>query len=315
MIRVDRLRKHFGPIRAVAELDFQVASGEILGFLGPNGAGKSTTLRILSGFLPPTSGAASIDGLDLTRDSLRARARIGYLPENFVAPPELRVGEYLRFRAALKGVRSRARRARVAEVVALLGLEARLRQPFGALSKGFRQRVGLADALLADPPALLLDEPFGGLDPLQRLEFRALLRRLARPGGKAILFSSHVLPEVEEVADRVLVIDRGRALAIGRWEDLLARLDATPRQELRLASGAEALAAALPEALPGLRVLARRDQVLLLGLAGPGQRAELFRWLAARSADVVTFQPAAASLEDLFRVLVAGAAPAPESPA
>ncbi len=303
MIRIDRLHKRFGAVTAVRDLSFEVLPGEVLGFLGPNGAGKSTTLRILSGFLPPSSGSASVAGHDLTQASIRARRATGYLPENFVAPPELRVGEYLRFRAALKGV-GRSRGRRVEEVAAGLGLTPRLHQPFGALSKGFRQRVGLADALLADPPALLLDEPFGGLDPLQRQEFRELLLRLARDERKAVLFSSHVLPEVEEIADRLLVIDRGRMLALGRREELLAPLDENPRQRLRVAGGGAALVADLPAAFPGLEVLQAEQGSLLLQLPDAAQRGALFRWLAARGEEVVAFHPAAPNLEDLFRVLV-----------
>ncbi len=307
MIRVDHLHKRFGPVHAVQDLSFEVLPGEILGFLGPNGAGKSTTLRILSGFLPPSAGAAAVAGNDLTQRSIQARRATGYLPENFVAPPELRVGEYLRFRAGLKGVRRARRRRRVAEVVELLGLGPRLRQPFSALSKGFRQRVGLADALLADPPALLLDEPFGGLDPLQRQEFRELLRVLADDQRKAVLFSSHVLPEVESLADRILVIDQGRSLAMGRRGELLARLEQAPRQRLRIAGDAAALGAKLPEAFPGLQLLEQEGGELLLQLADAEQRGALFRWIACRGEEVHAFHPDTPTLEDLFRVLVADA--------
>ncbi|RMH00744.1 MAG: ABC transporter ATP-binding protein [Planctomycetota bacterium] len=307
MIRVRGLTKRYGPIMAVRDLSFEVRPGEVLGFLGPNGAGKTTTLRILGGFLPPSAGEAAVAGHDLTRASIPARRATGYLPENFAAPPELRVGEYLRFRAGLKGLGGRARRRRCAEVAELLGFGDRLRQPFAALSKGFRQRVGLADALLADPPALLLDEPFGGLDPLQRVEFRAFLLRLAHDQEKAVLFSSHVLPEVGQVADRILVLDRGRMLACGSRGELLARLEQAPRLRLRLAGGAAAgLAAALPEAFPGLTVLAAEADGLLLRLADAGQVSALFRWLAGRPEEVVAFQPEEPDLEELFRVLVAG---------
>ncbi|MBC8329209.1 MAG: ABC transporter ATP-binding protein [Planctomycetes bacterium] len=315
MIRVDRLHKRFGAVQAVRDLSFEVPPGEILGFLGPNGAGKTTTLRILSGFLPPSSGAAAVAGHDLTQASIQARRATGYLPESFVAPPELRVGEYLRFRAGLKAVPGARRRRRVAEVTEMLGLGPRLRQPFSALSKGFRQRVGLADALLADPPALLLDEPFGGLDPLQRQEFRELLRGLAHDHRKAVLFSSHVLPEVEELADRVLVIDEGRALALGSREELLSRLDQAPRQRLRISGDGAALGRKLPEAFPGLEVLACDGGELLLQLADAGQRGALFRWFACRGEEVLAFHPDTPTLEDLFRVLVAGAPGAPEEAA
>ncbi|MFQ5749994.1 MAG: ABC transporter ATP-binding protein, partial [Planctomycetota bacterium] len=244
MIFADRLTKRFPTVTALEEVSFRVASGEVLGFLGPNGAGKTTALRILSGFLPPTSGRASVAGLDLLQHSLEARRRVGYLPENFSAPSELRVGEYLRYRAGLKGMPARDRRGRVGELGALLGLQARMRQPFAALSKGYRQRVGLADALLAAPPVLLLDEPFSGLDPLQRQEFRGILGTLAREEGRAILFSSHVLPEVQGLADRVLILHLGRVRAEGTLEELSR--DLLPETLLRVVT--EGDPAALEEA-------------------------------------------------------------------
>ncbi len=302
MIRADRLTKRFGPIAAVQDLSFEVPPGEILGFLGPNGAGKSTTLRILSGYWPPTSGRASIDGFDLVRASLAARRRLGYLPENFAAPPELRVQEYLRFRAGLKGL-GRGRRARVEEVLEQLGLGPRRRQPVGALSKGFRQRLGLADALLAKPPALLLDEPLSGLDPLQRLEFRAFLREQARQ-GTAILFSSHVLPEVEDLADRVLVLHRGRMRALGPPGELATRLPGLERLALR--PGARpAEARALLAADPGVATLEESEGEWILRLR-PGTRPEeLLQRLAAAGCAPAEFRRLRPRLEELFREALA----------
>lgn len=302
MIRAERLSKRFGPLAAVEDLSFEVARGEVLGFLGPNGAGKSTTLRILSGYWPPSSGRASIDGCDLTDRSLAARRRLGYLPEAFAAPPELRVGEYLRFRAGLKGLPRRARGPRIGEVAEQLGLSERLRQPFGALSKGFRQRVGLADALLHRPAALLLDEPFSGLDPLQRVEFRGKLAELAR-AGHAILFSSHVLPEVDEVADRLLILHRGRCRALGRREELVAAARAEAPWRVQLAGDATALAAGAG-ALPGVALLRAEGAVLWLRLADAPARQGLFLWLARQGVDVLEFRAQEPSLEDLFRRLV-----------
>jgi len=304
MIFADRLTKRFPTVTALEEVSFRVDSGEILGFLGPNGAGKTTALRILSGFLPPSSGRASVAGLDLLQHSLEARRRVGYLSENFSAPSELRVGEYLRYRAGLKGVPGRERRSRVGELGALLGLQARMRQPFASLSKGYRQRVGLADALLAAPPVLLLDEPFSGLDPLQRQEFRGILRALAREERRAILFSSHVLPEVQGLADRVLILHLGRVRAEGTLEELSR--DLLPETLLRVVTDGDP--AALEEAWKQEETLtrdcpliSRRAATLEFRPASPAGSRALFAWLASRGEPVREFRQMAPDLETLFR--------------
>ncbi|MDP7063320.1 MAG: ABC transporter ATP-binding protein [Planctomycetota bacterium] len=305
MIKTERLTKHYGTIHALTEVDLEVAPGEILGFLGPNGAGKSTTLRILSGYLPPTSGKASINGLDLMNESLAARRCTGYLPENFVAPSELRVSEYLRFRASLKGLRSKQVPAEVQRVAKHLGLEPRLRQPFSALSKGFRQRVGLADALLGDPPALLLDEPFSGLDPLQREEFRTILKNLAT-SGKAILFSSHVLPEVEEIAMRVQILHHGRSKAVGTLEDLQSHLHEKAKLCLRLSESGAQCEQVLTDAAKELdfSFTEQNDKSYLIELNDHSKRSELFQRLAASKLPVVEFRELRPDLDQLFRNLV-----------
>ncbi|MAW59660.1 MAG: hypothetical protein CMJ94_02355 [Planctomycetes bacterium] len=310
MIEAEALTKRYGSLTAVDALTFGVEPGEILGFLGPNGAGKSTTLRILSGFQPPSSGRARIDGCDLQDASLQARQRIGYLPENFVAPPELRVGEYLRFRARLKGLKRGEARQRAARVVETLGLEDRVRQPFAALSKGYRQRVGLADALLADPPALLLDEPFGGLDPVQRQDFRNFLRELAGQ-GKAVLFSSHVLPEVEEIADRVLIIHHGKARADGE----LARLQQRAADEAPVQFRTSHVDEAFLTALRGFLLESEADSLQVDGIqlrlrpVDGARRQALFRWLAAQEVEVAEFRTLTPTLEDLFRSMTTEARP------
>jgi ABC-2 type transport system ATP-binding protein len=221
MIEAERLTKDYGTVLAVEDVSFGVGTGEVVGFLGPNGAGKSTTLRMLAGFLAPTRGRVLVHGVDMQREPLVARRRLGYLPESSPLYPELKVREYLGFRAALKRIPRRHRRAalgaameraRVADVSETLILH---------LSKGYRQRVGLADALLGSPPLLILDEPTAGLDPNQIREVRELLRELGRE--HTILLSTHILSEVESVCDRALVIDRGRLVASGTIEELLAR--------------------------------------------------------------------------------------------
>jgi ABC-2 type transport system ATP-binding protein len=195
----------------VDDLSFSVADGEIVGFLGPNGAGKSTTMRILACFLPPSGGRVCVDGLDVVRDSLEVRRRVGYMPESVPLYPEMRVREYIGYRARLKGVRGRRLGSRMDEVLALCGLQEAAGRIIGQLSKGFRQRVGLADALIHEPRLLILDEPSIGLDPNQIRDFRQLIRGLAH--RHTVLLSSHILPEVETICQRVLIINRGRIVA------------------------------------------------------------------------------------------------------
>ncbi len=211
MIEVKQLTKKYGSFTAVNDISFSVAKGEVVGFLGPNGAGKSTTMKILAGFLPPSSGAATIAGFDVFNDSLRARARIGYLPENTPLYTDMRVGEYLRYRAALKGVARGKVRDAVSDVLAQCQIADREKQIIGSLSKGYRQRVGLADALVHDPDLLILDEPTIGLDPNQIRTVRDLIRSLAQK--RTVLISTHILPEVEMMCSRVIVIHRGQIRA------------------------------------------------------------------------------------------------------
>src|SRR4051812_10768675 len=219
MIKVEKLTKKFADFTAVDHLNFAVEKGEIVGFLGPNGAGKSTTMKILTGYLPATSGRASIAGFDVFENSLEARQHIGYLPENTPLYHDMRVGEYLRYRASLKGVPYRKLRERVGDVLALCNLADVERKLIGTLSKGYRQRVGLADALVHDPDLLILDEPTIGLDPNQIRQVRDLIKNLAHK--RTVLISTHILPEVEIMCSRVVVIHKGKIRASDTAENLL----------------------------------------------------------------------------------------------
>ncbi len=221
MIEVQQLTKDYGTVVAVKELSFQVGQGEVVGFLGPNGAGKSTTLRVIAGFLGPTSGVVRVAGLDVLRRSLAARRQLGYLPEAAPLYPELKVREYLGFRAALKQVPRRRRRAAVARAMEQAGVADMGETLIAHLSRGYRQRVGLADALVASPPLLVLDEPTAGLDPNQIREVRALIRQLGKE--HTVLLSTHILSEVESTCDRAIVIDRGRLVAAGTIDELRDR--------------------------------------------------------------------------------------------
>ena len=218
MISVSQLTKAYGNHVAVDRVDFEVAKGQIVGFLGPNGAGKSTTLRMLTCYLPPTSGGATINGYDIFHQSEQVRASIGYLPENTPLYSEMKVEEYLHFRGRLRGMSRDARRERIEYVVRKCWLADFRNRVIGHLSKGMRQRVGLADALLHNPAVLILDEPTVGLDPSQVIESRSLLKELA--GQHTILLSTHILREVEATCDRAIFIRRGRIAAQGTLEEL-----------------------------------------------------------------------------------------------
>jgi len=218
MIQVSALTKSYGPILALDRIDLEVDKGRILGFLGPNGAGKTTAIRILTCFMPATSGAASIDGCDVFTQSAEVRRRIGYLPEATPLYPEMRVEEELHYFGRLHGLSRPARRRRIDALSERCGLTDIRRRPIGQLSKGNRQRVGIAQAMLHDPPVLILDEPTAGLDPKQITEVRGLIRDLA--GERTVLLSTHILPEVEKVCDEVAIIHRGRIAARGTPDEL-----------------------------------------------------------------------------------------------
>jgi ABC-2 type transport system ATP-binding protein len=222
MIEVKGLVKTFGPIRAVDGVSFRVNRGEILGFLGPNGAGKSTTMKMLTGFIRPDAGTASLDGIDVTTNPVGVKAKIGYLPESAPAYPEMTVEEFLKFIADVRGFRtSDARASAVDRVVSLTHLNGVRKQTIETLSKGYKQRVGFAQALLHNPPALVLDEPTDGLDPNQKNEVRSLIKSLA--AEKAVILSTHILEEVEALCTRVIIISRGRVIVDETPAQLRAR--------------------------------------------------------------------------------------------
>ena len=221
MIRVENLVKAFGPKLAVNDVSFTVERGEVLGFLGPNGAGKSTTMRMLTGFIPPTSGKITIGGHDVLEDPLPAKRLIGYLPENAPGYADMTVHGFLNFAAELRGLRGDARRQAIRHVVELCFLEHVLYQSIDTLSKGYKHRTCLAQALIHDPAVLVMDEPTDGLDPNQKHEVRNLIKRMGQ--DKAIIFSTHILEEVEAACSRVIIIDRGRIVANGTPQELKAR--------------------------------------------------------------------------------------------
>ena len=222
MIEVQQLTKRYGPFTAVDGVSFNVGKGEILGFLGPNGAGKTTTMRILTGYMPPTEGRARVAGFDLQEQPVEAKQRIGYLPETPPLHPEMTVREYLRFVARIKGVPPAEQTDRVATVMQRTHVADMAHRHCGKLSKGYKQRVGLAQAIIHNPDVLELDEPTAGLDPKQIIETRELIRSLA--GDHTIVLSTHILPEVAQTCQRVVIINKGRVVAEDTPDNLTARL-------------------------------------------------------------------------------------------
>ncbi len=220
MISVRELEKRYGPLRAVADLSFEVERGEIVGLLGHNGAGKTTVMKVMTGFLEPTAGTVTIGGVDVTQDRIGVQRQIGYLPENAPLYPEMLVQEYLLMMAELRGIPPEKRIPAVADAVKATGLDARLVQPISTLSKGYRQRVGLAQAILHRPDVLVLDEPTNGLDPVQIVEIRELIRRLAQT--TTVILSTHILSEIEAVCDRVVILIDGELAADDTLQNLLS---------------------------------------------------------------------------------------------
>jgi ABC-2 type transport system ATP-binding protein len=225
MINVSNLGKRYGELEALTDISFSVDSGEVIGLLGPNGAGKTTLMKILTGYLHPSSGKATIGGLDVLAQTRKVQQLVGYLPENAPLYPELTVQAQLRMSAALRGIAERGRDQLISEAVHAVGLEDRLVRTIGTLSKGYRQRVGLAQAILHRPKLLILDEPTNGLDPTQIVEVRKLIRRLAEDA--TVLLSTHILPEVEATCDRAVIIMQGRLRADARLEELATSSTAT----------------------------------------------------------------------------------------
>lgn len=314
MIQVEQLTKHYGDVPAIQEVSFSVHKGEILGFLGPNAAGKTTTMRILSGYLPPTAGTARVAGYDVVEDSLEVRRRIGYLPETVPLYPEMTARSYLEYMAALRGV-GRPREA-ADRAIEACGIGDRQVSQIGKLSKGYRQRVGLAQALIHDPEVLILDEPTAGLDPRQIIEIRNLIKSLG--GSHTVILSTHILPEASQVCERVMIINKGRLVAEDRPDLLSARLRGAQRLYLELSRPA----AKVPEQLGAvegvLGVAARGGGGYEIETAlGSDPRPRLAEVVVEQGWGLLELRPLGMSLEEIFLELTTEepAAEAPEGAA
>jgi ABC-2 type transport system ATP-binding protein len=309
MIEVQNLTKHYGAFTAIRDVSFSVAPGEIVGFLGPNGAGKSTTMRILSCFMPASGGTATVAGFDVFRDSMEVRRRIGYLPESVPLYTEMRVAAYLDFVAEVKGVGRSERRSRVAEVMDRCRISDVQHRVIGKLSKGYRQRVGLAQAIVSDPAVLILDEPTIGLDPRQITEIRALIKSLA--GDHTVILSTHILPEVSMVCGGVIIINRGSIVAQGPIDRLVEDFFPTARVHVQVAGPAQAVRDGLAR-IPG--VVAVQDDASADGLAsyivesarGRDVRGEIFQLAAQQRWELRELRRAGMTLEEVFIRIVAG---------
>ncbi len=301
MIEVDRLTKRYGAFTAVDDISFQVGKGEIVGFLGPNGAGKTTTMRVLTCFLPATEGTARIAGYDIFDNPLEVKRRIGYLPE---LPPlyrDMRVRTYLEFIAKIKGVAPKEARRRIDEIVVQCGLVDRTEQLIGHLSKGYRQRVGLAQAILHDPEVIIMDEPTSGLDPNQIIEVRQLIRELAQE--RTVILSTHILPEVEMTCNRVIIIHEGKIVAVDTPENLTANMRDTTRFFVRISGDVDIAAKAIAK-IEGVSDVTQVNNGL--HVHWPAE-ADLSAAVSARIVELglglVEMKREAMSLEEIFHAL------------
>ena len=303
MIEVQHLTKRYGPFTAVDDVSFRVERGEILGFLGPNGAGKTTTMRILTGYMPPTDGTAKVAGYDVLEQPIEAKRRTGYLPETPPLYPDMTVSDYLTFCAKIKGVPRGDRASRIRTVMERTRIADMANRHCGKLSKGYRQRVGLAQALLHNPDVLILDEPTAGLDPKQIIETRRLIKELA--GDHTIILSTHILPEVSQTCQRVVIINRGRVVAVDTPENLTARLRGSETMYVQVdATGQDATAAL--SAIPGVTRVAPSEKRGPLtayeveSASGRDVRRDIAAAIVTRGWGLLELRPMRMSLEEIF---------------
>jgi len=311
LLSLDRVSKRFSGVPAVDDVSFTVDRGQVVGFLGPNGAGKSTTMRMITQYFEPDGGTIRLDGTPLAEAGRAAKRRIGYLPESNPLYPEMLVSEWLDYVASLRDIRGGDRRPAIDEAIAATGVESVYHRPIGELSKGFRQRVGIAAAILHRPDLLVLDEPTEGLDPNQRIEIRRLIGELGRE--RTVVLSTHVLPEVQFTCSRLLIINRGRIVADGPVEELVSRARGGSRITVE-AAGADV--AGRLAGLPGVREVEPRagedgrSRITVLASGGEDLRPRIFDLAKTAGWTLYELHQEAGSLEDLFRELTTDQEPA-----
>jgi ABC-2 type transport system ATP-binding protein len=303
VIEVQHITKRYGRFTAVDDVSFRVERGEILGFLGPNGAGKTTTMRILTGYMPPTEGRATVAGFDVFTHPVEAKLRTGYLPETPPLYPDMTVREYLDFVARIKGVPAKERKERVTTTMQRTRIDDVAAKHCSKLSKGYRQRVGLAQAIIHNPEVLILDEPTAGLDPKQIMETRDLIRSLA--GDHTIVLSTHILPEVAQTCQRVVIINKGHVVAVDTPEGLTGRLKGAETMYVHVDAGGED-AAALLQQIPGVTRVAAADQRAVTdafeieSARGSDIRRDIARAVVTRGWGLLELRPMRMSLEEIF---------------
>jgi ABC-2 type transport system ATP-binding protein len=303
VIEVEHLTKRYGPVTAVDDISFSVQRGEILGFLGPNGAGKTTTMRVLTGYMPPTDGKAIVAGYDVFEQPIEAKRRTGYLPETPPLYPDMTVRDYLSFVARIKGVPRAQRTGRVNEMMEKTRISDVADRHCGKLSKGYRQRVGLAQALMHNPDVLILDEPTAGLDPKQIIETRQLIKALA--GDHTIILSTHILPEVSQTCQRVVIINRGRVVAVDTPDNLTSRLRGSETMYLQVDAAGADVASVLQRVSGVTRVAITDTKQQIVGYevdseTGRDVRRELAAAIVGRGWGLLEMRPMRLSLEEIF---------------
>ena len=303
MIEVQHLTKRYGPTTAVDDVSFRVERGEVLGFLGPNGAGKTTTMRVLTGYMPPSEGKAIVAGYDVFTQPIEAKRRTGYLPETPPLYPEMTVRDYLTFVARIKGVPRADRKARVNTVMERTRVADMANRHCSKLSKGYRQRVGLAQALMHNPEVLILDEPTAGLDPKQIIETRQLIKDLG--GDHTVILSTHILPEVSQTCHRIVIINKGRVVAVDTPENLTARLRGSETMFVQVDAGGADIKTTL-EAVPGVTQVALADtrgaiaSLEVNSESGRDVRRELAAAIVGQGWGLLELRPLRMSLEEIF---------------
>ena len=307
MISIQNLTKYYGPAIAVDNISFEIEKGTVLGFLGPNGAGKTTTVRIIASYLSPTSGRVTVDNFDVLTESLEVRKRIGYLPENAPLYQEMNVVEYIRFMQKMRQEAVSINGNRIKEVIGLCGLEAVRHKNIGELSKGYRQRVGLAQAMIHDPEILILDEPTAGLDPNQIIEIRNLIKELGEE--KTVILCTHILPEVEAACNRVLIINDGKIVADGTPSQLQSSFEGRGIISIQIKNNCESFIEKAV-AIPGIERIGSSEKIteglyniVLEAIKGNDPREDIFNLCRKNDSVLLEMKREETSLEDIFRKL------------